>query len=110
MIEGQKESVLIIDDEMAPRESLRMVLKDRYAVTTAPDAMEGITILDQSNVDLVILDIMMPGIDGIDALQRIKNSHPDIEVILLTAYASLGSAKSAIRLGAFDYLTKPFDK
>ncbi len=110
MIEGQKESVLIIDDEMAPRESLRMVLKDRYAVTTAPDALEGITILDQNNVDLVILDIMMPGIDGIDALQRIKNSHPDIEVILLTAYASLGSAKSAIRLGAFDYLTKPFDK
>jgi putative nucleotidyltransferase with HDIG domain len=108
--EGLKERILIIDDEMAPRESLRMVLKDRYDISTAPDAQEGLTILNQNNIDLVVLDIMMPGINGIDALQRIKNTNPDIEVILLTAYASLGTARSAIRFGAFDYLTKPFDK
>jgi putative nucleotidyltransferase with HDIG domain len=105
-----KETVLVIDDEIAPRESLRMVLKDRYDVSTANDAQEGLTILSQNNVDLVVLDIMMPGMNGVEALQKIKSEYPETVVILLTAYASLGTAKSAIRFGAFDYLTKPFDK
>ncbi len=107
---NNKEKILIIDDEFAPRESLRMVLKDRYVVSTAPGAQEGFNFMVQNPVDLVVLDIMMPGISGIEALQEIKNRHPDTEVVLLTAYASLETAKSAIRFGAFDYLTKPFDK
>ncbi len=107
---NNKDRILIIDDEYAPRESLRMVLKDRYVVTTTPGALEGFNFMAQNPVDLVVLDIMMPGISGIEALQEIKNRHPDTEVVLLTAYASLDTAKSAIRFGAFDYLTKPFDK
>lgn len=105
-----KERILIIDDELAPREALRMVLKDRYLVSTAAGAHEALDIMAQNPADLVVLDIMMPGMNGIEALQEIKNRHPDTEVILLTAYATLDTAQSAIRLGAFDYLTKPFDK
>jgi len=109
LIDG-RENILIIDDEMAPREALRMVLKDKYVVSTAYSAREGLNILEQNLIDLVVLDIMMPGTNGIEALQEIKARYPDIEIILLTAYASLETAKSAIRFGAFDYLSKPFDK
>ena len=106
----EKDKVLIIDDELAPRESLRMVLKDKFDVLTAPGAPEGMMLMDENPVDLVVLDIRMPGMDGITALNRIKERYPEIEVILLTAYASIDSARDAIRLGAFDYLMKPFDK
>jgi putative nucleotidyltransferase with HDIG domain len=105
-----KEKILIIDDELAPRESIRMVLKDKYAVTTASGAHEGLDMMSQRPVDLVVMDIKMPKMDGISALQQIKKKHPDTEVVLLTAYASLDTARDAIRFGAFDYLIKPFDK
>lgn len=105
-----KEKILIIDDEMAPRESIRMVLKDRYAVSTATGALEGLKFISQEPVDLVVMDIKMPKMDGITALQEIKKSYPDTEVVLLTAYASLETARDAIRFGAFDYLLKPFDR
>ena len=105
-----KEKILIIDDEFAPRESLRMVLKDKYIVSTARGAQEGFNFMAQTPVDLVVLDILMPVISGIEALQEIKSRHPDTEVVLLTAYASLETARSAVRFGASDYLTKPFDK
>lgn len=105
-----REKILVIDDELAPRESIRMVLKDQYDVSTAKGASEGFTMMDDNPVDLVVMDIKMPKIDGITALQEIKKKHPDTEVILLTAYASLETARDAIRFGAFDYLIKPFDK
>jgi len=105
-----KETILVIDDELAPRESIRMVLKDQYAVTTASGAIEGIDRIEVDPVDLIVMDIKMPKMDGITALQEIKKKHPDTEVILLTAYASLETARDAIRFGAFDYLIKPFDK
>ena len=105
-----KDKVLIIDDELAPRESLRMVLKDKFDVFIAPGAPEGLMIMKENPVDLVVLDIRMPRMDGITALKKIKEGHPEIEVVLLTAYASIESARDAIRLGAFDYLMKPFDK
>jgi putative two-component system response regulator len=104
------EKILVIDDELAPRESIRMVLKDLYAVSTAEGAHEGIDMIDVDPVDLIVMDIKMPRMDGITALQEIKKKHPDTEVILLTAYASLETARDAIRYGAFDYLIKPFDK
>ncbi len=105
-----KEKVLVIDDELAPRESIRMVLKDQYTVNTAAGAREGLDLMAQNPVDLVVMDIRMPKMDGITALQEIKKRHPDTEVVLLTAYASLETARDAIRFGAFDYLVKPFDK
>jgi len=105
-----KERILVIDDELAPRESIRMVLKDKYTVSTAPGAREGIDSMIHDPYDLIVMDIKMPKMDGITALQEIKKRHPDTEVILLTAYASLETARDAIRFGAFDYLIKPFDK
>jgi len=104
------EKILVIDDELAPRESIRMVLKDKYNVTTASGAFEGLDIMTGNSMDLVVMDIKMPRMDGITALQEIKKKHPDTEVVLLTAYASLETARDAIRFGAFDYLLKPFDK
>lgn len=107
---NSKENILVIDDELAPRESIRMVLKDHYVVSTANGAHEGLQKMDENPADLVVMDIKMPKMDGITALQVIKKNHPDTEVILLTAYASLETARDAIRFGAFDYLIKPFDK
>jgi response regulator RpfG family c-di-GMP phosphodiesterase len=104
------EKILVIDDELAPRESIRMVLKDQYDVYTASGALEGLDMMEQDPVDLIVMDIKMPKMDGITALQEIKKKYPDTEVILLTAFASLDTARDAIRFGAFDYLIKPFDK
>ncbi len=105
-----KEKILVIDDELAPRESIRMVLKDHYTVSTANGAFDGFDIMAADPADLVVLDIKMPRMDGITALCKIKEEYPETEVVLLTAYASLDTAREAIRHGAFDYLLKPFDK
>jgi response regulator RpfG family c-di-GMP phosphodiesterase len=110
VLNTDKKRILIIDDEMSPRESIKLVLKDRYMVSAVSGAVEGIGHMAQNPVDLVVLDIKMPGMDGITALQEIKKRHPETEVVLLTAYGTLETARSAIRLGAFDYLQKPFDK
>jgi len=107
---SNKEKVLIIDDELAPRESIRMVLKDQYNALTAASAYEGLDIMDKGSIAIVVMDIKMPKMDGITALKEIKDKHPETEVVLLTAYASLETARDAIRFGAFDYLLKPFDK
>ncbi len=106
----RNEKILVIDDELAPRESIRMVLKDKYDVSTASGAIEGMELITNNAVDLVVMDIKMPKMDGITALREIKKKHPYTEVVLLTAYASLETARDAIRFGAFDYLIKPFDK
>ncbi|NOZ69408.1 MAG: response regulator [Deferribacteres bacterium] len=110
MSEREKILVIVIDDDLAPRESIRMILKDKYDVLSAAGAREGLDIMGREPVDLVVIDIKMPEMDGITALREIKKRYCDTEVILLTAYASLETARDAIRFGAFDYLIKPFDK
>jgi putative nucleotidyltransferase with HDIG domain len=105
-----REIILIIDDELGPREAMRMVLKDLYTVSTASSGKEGLEYLSGNHADLVILDIKMPDMDGMSALKKIRKHHPDTEVVMVTAYASLDTARSAIRYGAHDYLMKPFDK
>jgi two-component system response regulator AtoC len=105
-----REHILVIDDEPAPRQAVVMVLKDEYNVSTAGGAHEGLEYISQNPVDLVIMDIRMPEMDGIAALQEIKKRHLNVEVILLTAYANLDTARDAVLCGAFDYLIKPFDK
>jgi putative two-component system response regulator len=107
---NNEEKILIIDDELMPRYSIQQVLKGRYTVFTAAGGREGLDIMSQNSVDLVVLDLRMPDMDGITVLKEIKTRHPDTEVILLTAYAGVESARSALRFGAYDYLTKPFDK
>jgi signal transduction histidine kinase len=102
-------SLLIVDDERGPTESLRMIFKPEYEVFTAPGGKEALEILHTSPIDVVTLDLRMPGMPGIEVMEHIKRFDPDIEVIVVTGYASLDSAIRGLRHRAFDYVTKPFD-
>src|ERR1700710_2801486 len=101
--------VLVIDDEIGPRESLRMLLKPNYQVHTADSVEAGIRLLREKHPDAVITDIRMPGTNGIDGLRRIREIDPHVAVIMLTGFGALETAKEALRLGANDYISKPFD-
>jgi signal transduction histidine kinase len=101
--------VLVIDDEMGPRESLRMLLKPNYTVYTAENVETGLRILREKKPDAVISDIRMPGTSGIDGLRKIREIDPHVAVIMLTGFGALETAKEALRLGANDYISKPFD-
>ena len=101
--------VLVIDDEMGPRESLRMLLKPNYQVHTADSVEAGIRLLREKHPDAVITDIRMPGTNGIDGLRKIREIDPHVAVIMLTGFGALETAQEALRLGANDYINKPFD-
>ncbi len=103
------ESVLVIDDKFGPRESLRMLFKYDYEVYCAESVNEGVEIFETKRPNLVILDINMPEKDGIKGLAEIRAIDPDAAVIMLTGYGTLSTAQQALRLGAADYITKPFD-
>ena len=102
--------VLVVDDELGPRESLRMILKPGYDIATADSGEAALKTLTTFHPDLVFMDIKMPQMDGIELLQRIKRSDPSIEVVMITAYASLETVKNALTHGAFEYLIKPFSR
>jgi PAS domain S-box-containing protein len=102
--------ILVVDDEMGPRESLRMLLKPHYDVRTADNPRGGLGEIGHFRPDLAILDIKMPDMDGLELLQRIKGIDPSIEVVMITAYASLETVKQALSYGAFEYLIKPFER
>lgn len=104
-----KESILIVDDEVGPRESLRMILKPIYEVHSAENGQEAINFISQNKVDLVTLDLNMPLLPGIEVLKEIKKLQPDIEVMIVTGYGTLGNAQEAIRYGAGDFIFKPFN-
>jgi DNA-binding NtrC family response regulator len=101
--------ILVVDDEPSVRESLRMVLKERYEVITAKSGDEALEKIDTEPVDVVLLDIIMPGMDGLEVLERIKQRASTPQVIMLTATKTVKTAVNAMKLGAFDYITKPFD-
>lgn len=101
--------ILVIDDEIGPRESLRMLLKPSYQVHTAENVEAGLRILREKNPEVVISDIRMPGTNGIDGLRKIREIDPHVAVIMLTGFGALDTAKEALRLGANDYISKPFD-
>jgi signal transduction histidine kinase len=101
--------LLIVDDEAGPRESLRIVFKDRYQCALATCGREGIEYALANPVDAAILDIKMPDLTGIEVLCKLKEIDPDIECVMLTGYETVETARAAIRHGAADYLNKPFD-
>jgi len=103
-----KADILVIDDQAGPRESLRMILKQKHNVRVASSGPEGLAMIDEREPDLVFLDVRMPEMDGVDVLAAIKKKHPDVQVAMITAYAAVETAQSAMRLGAMDYITKPF--
>lgn len=106
----ERSKILVVDDELGPREALRMILQDDYEVSTANSGDQALEHLSRSEYDLVILDIRMPDMNGIDLLAEVKKIVPDTEVVMITAYASVDTATSALRYGALDYLIKPFDR
>ncbi len=107
---NERPKILVIDDQFSPREAVRMVLKDKYDVVTASGAREGIDYMFDNHVKLVILDINMPGMNGIEALEEIKRFFPNTKVILFTAYANDIALENALEHGAAGYIIKPFDK
>jgi DNA-binding NtrC family response regulator len=103
--------ILIVDDEQNMRKLFEKVLaKEGYAVRTAGNGADALKILEEETFHLVISDLVMPGLGGIDLMKEVKTKHPDIPFIVLTAYGTVGSAVEAMKGGAFDYLTKPFQK
>lgn len=105
----EKVSILVVDDEIGTRESLRTILKPYYNVYTAEEGGRAIEILNQVPIGVVTLDIKMPGLAGTRVLEKVKQRDPDIEAIIITGYGSMETAIDGLRLGAFDYVTKPFD-
>ncbi len=101
--------VLVVDDEAGVRESLRMALKDGYDPVTVASGPEALQALAASPIDVVLLDIIMPHMDGMQALEEMRARFPHVPVIMLTATKTLKTAVAAMKLGAFHYLTKPFD-
>jgi DNA-binding NtrC family response regulator len=102
--------VLVVDDDPGVRESFRLTLEDHYDVLDAPDGPTALEVVRGSQVDLVLLDIRLPEMDGIEVLERIKALDDGVEVILVTAVKTVRTAVAAMKLGAFDYLTKPFEE
>ncbi|HEY0857986.1 MAG TPA: sigma-54 dependent transcriptional regulator [Albitalea sp.] len=105
-----KPRILIVDDEeIVVRSCLRILEDDRYEVDSVSDGWEALRRIDENGVDVLVLDIMMPKIDGLQVLQHVKERHPDIDVIMMTGLSQIQTAVRAMKLGAFDYLSKPFD-
>jgi signal transduction histidine kinase len=107
--ETRKFTLLVIDDEEGPRQSLRMVFRNEFNVHTVESGEKALAYARENTVHIAILDIRMSGSTGIEVLQSLKQIDSRIEVIMLTAYETLETARQALRLGACDYLSKPFD-
>ena len=107
---GVRSVILVVDDDAGLRESCRLILEDEFEVLDAPDGPQGLEILRRSQVDVVLLDVRLPGMDGLEVLEQIKVADDQIEVILVTAVKTVKTAVTAMKLGAFDYLTKPFEE
>ena len=102
--------ILIVDDEEVVRQScVRILCDEAYVTDTAQSGPEALRKIEESYYDLLILDMIMPKMDGLEVLKRVKESHPDIDVVMITGLSQIATAVSCIKLGALDYLPKPFD-
>jgi DNA-binding NtrC family response regulator len=102
--------ILVVDDEDIVRASCRRALGNgERTVDTAASGTEALKKIDEGHYDVVLLDIKMPDVDGLEVLQRVKESHPEIEVVMVTGLSQIETAVRAMKLGAFDYVPKPFD-
>lgn len=105
-----KKTILIIDDEKdACRIFKKIMAEEGYRVLTATSGKEGLAKIKKEPPSMVFLDIKMPGMDGIETLSRIRKISKKLAVIILTGHSDLKTAKESMRLGAYDYVTKPFD-
>ena len=101
-------TILVVDDESGVRQSFKMVLKEKYRLYFAENGYSALDIFKKKHIDLVLLDILLPDLDGLDLLKQFRDSEPETEVIMVSALGAIASAVRAIKLGAFDYIAKPF--
>ena len=102
--------ILVVDDEeIVIKSCIRILGGGEYQVDSATDGVAALRKIAENGYDILILDIMMPKMDGLEVLRRVKESHPDIDVIMVTGLSQIDTAVQAMKLGAFDYLPKPFD-
>lgn len=107
---NDKANILIVDDEEVVRLShLRSLEGSDCNTRAAEDGRQAIQVMEQDPADVILLDLRMPGLDGMDVLKTIKQRWPESEVVVITGYPCIETAKEAVRLGAFNYLTKPLD-
>ena len=107
----EQERILVVDDEEAVRNLLQRILEEAgYAVTTAANGQEALYKLSLGEAKVMLLDMKMPGISGIEVLQKLTDDWPNYCVIMVTAVTDLQNAVDALKLGAYDYITKPFDQ
>ena len=109
MVMNRKPTILIVDDEEIARNNLEHILKkEDYAIATAKSGMEALKILDSSAFDVVLTDIKMQTVDGLEVLEKTKSKYPDTQVIMITGFSAVDSAIETIKKGAFHYIAKPF--
>ncbi len=108
--ESQQRRVLIVDDDDLARETMRFVLEDaKYIVFAASNAAEGLTLIDSQPIDIVLSDIFMPGMNGFELLANINRKRPGLPVILITGFGNIEMARRALKEGAADFITKPYN-
>jgi DNA-binding NtrC family response regulator len=103
------QKILIVDDDVAVSTVVKMTLEDKYDIASTTSAKSALKYLSEYSVDLILLDIKMPNMNGIDALEEIKKRHPEIIVVMLTGYASDENIEKGKTLGAHGFISKPFD-
>src|SRR4249920_1214420 len=105
-----KGRILIVDDELVVRDSLgKWFTSEGYTAKPAGGAREALEVIQQAEFDIALLDIKMPGMDGMELQSRLREADPDLTVIIMTGYASVETAVQALKMGAYDYITKPVD-
>src|ERR1039458_670566 len=105
----RKGTLLVVDDEEGARQSLRVIFKDDYEILMAGDGATAVQLAQNHKIDVVVLDIRMAGMSGIEVLERLKYVNPSIEAVMMTAYETNDTMRQALRLRACDYINKPFD-
>ncbi|MEK6561050.1 MAG: sigma-54 dependent transcriptional regulator [Nitrospirota bacterium] len=108
-MEDKRLKILVIDDDQSMRELLETILKDKYTVLTASTGGAGIRILEHENINIVMLDLRLPDIDGLDVLKNIKDKYAYVEVMVISAVKDIDVVVRAMKLGAYNYITKDFD-
>ncbi|HZS07780.1 MAG TPA: response regulator, partial [Blastocatellia bacterium] len=102
--------ILITDDELSMRELLELVFKrEGHQITSAASGREALAAMEKDSFDLIITDVKMPDLTGIDLLKAVREQSPDTMVIMMTAFATINTAREAFKLGADDFIQKPFD-
>ena len=104
-----KPTILVVDDESGARQSLEVILEDDYRVLSAESGREALEVLQRESIDLILLDVNMPDMDGLAVLRKIKEQDDEMDVIMVSALNLARKAVDAIKLGAYDYITKPYE-